>query len=117
MKMGVEKIDDLTWEIPQGSVPGMNVPARIYADQFLLDAMMEDDTLRQSTNLTQLPGILKYGITLPDGHQGYGFPIGGVAAFDAETGIVTPGGVGYDINCGVLLMRSNLTYKDVQPKS
>lgn len=117
MKMDVKKIDDLTWEIPQGSVPGMNVPARIYADQILLDAMMEDDTLRQSTNLTQLPGILKYGITLPDGHQGYGFPIGGVAAFDAETGIVTPGGVGYDINCGVLLMRSNLSYKDVQPKA
>jgi len=117
MNVNIKKIDDLTWEIPEGTVPGMNAPARIYADEVLLSAMKEDDTLKQSINLTQLPGLLKYGVTLPDGHQGYGFPIGGVAAFDVENGIITPGGVGYDINCGVLLMRSNLTSKDIHSKT
>ncbi|MCK4438331.1 RtcB family protein, partial [Candidatus Bathyarchaeota archaeon] len=79
--------------------------------------MRRDDTLVQALNITQLPGIQKFGITLPDGHQGYGFPIGGVAAFDSEEGIITPGGVGYDINCGVRLMRTDLTYKEVKPKA
>ncbi len=116
MKIPVNKIGDLVWEIPRSANPNMRVPARIYADEQLLSAMQEDQTLTQSTNLTQLPGILKYGITLPDGHQGYGFPIGGVAAFDVDEGIITPGGVGYDINCGVLLMRSDLTYNEIKPK-
>ncbi len=116
MKPPFNKIGDLVWEIPTSADPNMRVPARIYADEQLFHAMQEDMTLTQSMNVTQLPGILKYGITLPDGHQGYGFPIGGVAAFDEEEGIITPGGVGYDINCGVLLMRSDLTYAEVQPK-
>lgn len=89
----------------------------MYADEALLNMMRMDDTLVQALNITQLPGIQKYGITLPDGHQGYGFPIGGVAAFDSEEGIITPGGVGYDINCGVRLMRTDLTYKEVKPKA
>ena len=116
MKPPINRISDLVWEIPTSADPNMRVPARIYADEQLFTAMREDATLTQSINLTQLPGILKYGITLPDGHQGYGFPIGGVAAFDADEGIITPGGVGYDINCGVLLMRSDLTYTEVHPK-
>jgi tRNA-splicing ligase RtcB len=95
----------------------MRVPARVYADESLLNMMRRDDTLFQALDITQLPGIQKYGITLPDGHQGYGFPIGGVAAFDSEEGIITPGGVGYDINCGVRLMRTDLTYKEVKPKA
>jgi tRNA-splicing ligase RtcB len=116
MKPQINRLSELVWEIPTSVDPNMRVPARIYADEQLFSAMREDATLTQSINMTQLPGILKYGITLPDGHQGYGFPIGGVAAFDADEGIITPGGVGYDINCGVLLMRSNLTYAEVQPK-
>ena len=112
----MDKISDNIWEVPIAFSKYMNVPARIYADEFLLNAMKGDDTLTQSVNVAQLPGVLKYSITLPDGHQGYGFPIGGVAAFDNEDGIITPGGVGYDINCGVRLMRTDLTFKEVDQK-
>jgi len=117
MTISINKIDDLIWEIPREHNPRMRVPVRIYADHELLNMMRRDQTLTQCINMTQLPGILKYAITLPDGHQGYGFPIGGVAAFDAEEGIITPGGVGYDINCGVRLMRTDLTYEEVKPRS
>ncbi len=116
MQFPIDKIDDYTWEIPKAYSRHMKVPARIYADEVLLEAMKRDDTLAQSVNVAQLPGIYKYGITLPDGHQGYGFPIGGVAAFDTEEGIITPGGVGYDINCGVRLLRTDLDYKEVDAK-
>ncbi|MCJ7633030.1 RtcB family protein [Candidatus Bathyarchaeota archaeon] len=94
----------------------MRVPGRVFADETLLTKMKEDRTLWQCTNVAQLPGICKYAITLPDGHEGYGFPIGGVAAFDYEEGILSPGGVGYDINCGVKLIRTDLTRDVVQPK-
>lgn len=117
MDIPFKKIDDLTWEVPVEYNRHMRVPARVYADEALLNMMRRDDTLVQALNITQLPGIQKFGITLPDGHQGYGFPIGGVAAFDSEEGIITPGGVGYDINCGVRLMRTDLTYKEVKPKA
>ncbi|HUS77192.1 MAG TPA: RtcB family protein [Patescibacteria group bacterium] len=117
MQIPIKKVRDLVWEVPLEYNRQMNVPARIYADEALLDMMKRDQTLQQCVNITQLPGILKYGITLPDGHQGYGFPIGGVAAFDADEGIITPGGVGYDINCGVRLMRTDLTYSEVKPKA
>jgi len=116
MQFPIDKIDDYTWEIPKAYSRHMKVPARIYADRVLLEAMKRDDTLAQSVNVAQLPGIYKYGITLPDGHQGYGFPIGGVAAFDSEEGIITPGGVGYDINCGVRLLRTDLDFKEVDAK-
>jgi tRNA-splicing ligase RtcB len=95
----LKKIGDNIWEIPKSFNPNMNVPCRIYADESLLDKMKQDLTLQQCVNVAQLPGILKFSITMPDGHQGYGFPIGGVAAFDAESGVISPGGVGYDINC------------------
>ncbi|NQT08638.1 RtcB family protein, partial [Candidatus Bathyarchaeota archaeon] len=117
MDIPLKKVDDLTWEVPVEYNRYMRVPARVYADESLLNMMRRDETLVQAVNITQLPGIQKYGITLPDGHQGYGFPIGGVAAFDSEEGIITPGGVGYDINCGVRLMRTDLTYKEVKPKA
>jgi len=95
----LKKVEDNIWEIPQTFRPGMNVPGRVYADESLLQKMGEDLTLTQCVNVAQLPGILKFSVTMPDGHQGYGFPIGGVAAFDSETGVISPGGVGYDINC------------------
>jgi len=117
MDIPLKKVDDLIWEVPVEYNRYMRVPARVYADETLLNMMRRDDTLVQALNITQLPGIQKFGITLPDGHQGYGFPIGGVAAFDSEEGIITPGGVGYDINCGVRLMRTDLTYKEVKPKA
>ena len=117
MDVPIKKVDDLIWEVPVEYNPYMRVPGRVYADKALLDMMKRDETLQQCVNMTQLPGIQKYGITLPDGHQGYGFPIGGVAAFDMDEGIITPGGVGYDINCGVRLMRTDLTYEEVKPKA
>ena len=116
MQFPLDKISDNIWEVPTAYNRHMRVPARIYADRHLLDAMMRDDTLTQAVNITQLPGLLKYSVTLPDGHQGYGFPIGGVGAFTMDEGIITPGGVGYDINCGVRLMRTDLTFKEVDEK-
>lgn len=112
----IKQIDDVRWEIPQDHKRGMRVPVRIYADAELLNEIRRDLTLEQAVNVSFLQGIYKYSIALPDGHQGYGFPIGGVAATDAETGVISPGGVGYDINCGVRLLRTNLDKKDVEPK-
>jgi tRNA-splicing ligase RtcB len=93
----------------------MKVPARIYADEDLLAKMKTDMTLQQCVNVAHLDGIYKYAITMPDGHEGYGFPIGGVAATDYDEGLISPGGVGYDINCGVRLIRTNLTEEEVRP--
>ncbi|RLI32753.1 RNA-splicing ligase RtcB [Candidatus Bathyarchaeota archaeon] len=115
MSIPLKRLDKYIWEIPMSFNPNMLVPGRVYADEVLLEKMKGDLTLKQCSDVAQLPGILKYSITLPDGHQGYGFPIGGVAAFDMDEGIVTPGGVGYDINCGVRLLRTNLTYDEVRP--
>lgn len=110
----IDKIDDMKWEIPKSEKSEMRVPTRVYANTELLNKMKEDRTLEQGTNVSSLGGIYKYSIVLPDGHQGYGFPIGGVAATDADEGVVSPGGVGYDINCGVRLLRTNLKKSDVQ---
>ncbi|MEM0225473.1 MAG: RtcB family protein [Thermofilaceae archaeon] len=112
----LKKIEDVVWEIPQTYKRGMRVPARIFADEYLLQKMQTDLTLEQAANVAILPGIYKYSIVLPDGHQGYGFPIGGVAAFDYNEGVLSPGGVGYDINCGVRILRTNLRYEDVKDK-
>ncbi len=116
MSIPINQVEELIWEVPKSSDPRMRVPARIYADRELLEMMRRDETLRQTVNMTYLPGILKYAVTLPDGHQGYGFPIGGVAAFDEDEGVISPGGVGYDINCGVNLMRTDMKYEEVKPK-
>ncbi len=113
MEIPLKKIRDCVWEIPQDYKNFMRVPARVYASEKLMSKMKEDLTLQQVVNVTSLPGIEKYSMVMPDGHQGYGFPIGGVAATDFEEGVISPGGVGYDINCGVRLIRTSLTEKDV----
>lgn len=115
-KVPLEKIDKYSWRIPQKYKPGMRVPGIVFADEGLLDKMKTDRTLDQCANVAHLPGIYKYAITLPDGHEGYGFPIGGVAATDYEDGVISPGGVGYDINCGVRLLSTNMSEKDIRPK-
>ncbi len=94
----IKQIDETTWEIPQSYKKGMQVPARIVATQKLLREM-DTGVFDQVTNVAMLPGLQKYALCMPDGHWGYGFPIGGVAAFDTETGIISPGGIGFDINC------------------
>ncbi len=109
--MEIRKISDYEWEIPKEGE--MNVPGRIFASEKLFDDMKKDDTFKQVMNVAKLPGIIKASIAMPDAHQGYGFPIGGVAAFDIDKGIVSPGGVGFDINCSIRLLKTNLTLKDV----
>lgn len=113
--MTVNKITDQIWEIPVSEKPGMLVPARIYATEKILTAM-DSGVFEQVTNVACLPGIRRYALCMPDGHWGYGFPIGGVAAFDREEGVISPGGVGYDVNCGMRLIRTNLTLSDVAPR-
>jgi tRNA-splicing ligase RtcB (3'-phosphate/5'-hydroxy nucleic acid ligase) len=107
----LEKVRENVWEIPQDGE--MRVPARVLASEALLEQISDDKTLQQLKNTAHLPGIRKYALCMPDGHQGYGFPVGGVAALDAEDGCISPGGVGYDINCGVRMMKTNLTYADL----
>src|SRR3972149_578219 len=99
-----KRIDNYSWSISQKYKPGMRVPGLVIADEELLEKMRTDRTMDQCANVAHLPGIYKYSITLPDGHEGYGFPIGGVAATDYDEGVISPGGVGYDINCGVRLI-------------
>ncbi len=114
-RVPLRKIGNYVWEIPQSYKSGMRVPGRIYADETLLEKMRTDMTIEQCSNVAYLPGIYKWAITLPDGHEGYGFPIGGVAATDYDEGVISPGGVGYDINCGTRLVRTNLREEDVRP--
>src|SRR3989344_1387037 len=110
-----KEIEPYLWEISTDYKKGMNVPARIYATEQLLKDM-DLAVFDQLTNVACLPGIQGNALCMPDGHSGYGFPIGGVAAFDPNTGIISPGGIGFDINCGMRLVTTNLTYKEVQPK-
>ena len=115
-KIKLEKIGDYEWRIPVGAKPCMKTDAIIFADEYLLEKMESDLTLEQAANVACLPGIELYSYVMPDGHQGYGFPIGGVAGFDLEEGVISPGGVGYDINCGVRVLRTNLSLEDVKGK-
>jgi len=110
------KIGENQYQIDVDSNLGMKVPVRIYADKPLLQKMLSDRTIMQARNVSSIPGIVGHSVVLPDGHEGYGFPVGGVAAMDAEEGMISPGGVGYDINCGVRLLRSNLTEETVRSK-
>jgi tRNA-splicing ligase RtcB len=110
----IKRISDAVWEIPASYKEGMRVPARIYATEKLLQEM-DDGVFDQVTNVATLPGIVKYAYCMPDGHWGYGFPIGGVAAMDARTGVISPGGIGFDVNCGMRLVLTNLTYDEVKP--
>ncbi len=111
-----KKIGNLTYKIEKDETIGMNVPVIIYANEKLLEKMMSDRTIKQAVNVATIPGTVQNVVVLPDGHEGYGFPVGGVAAMDAEEGMISPGGVGYDINCGVRLLRTNLKEQDVRPK-
>jgi len=112
----LERLDNYSWRIPQKYKSGMRVPGIVFADDELLEKIKSDRTLEQATNVAHLPGIYKYSVTLPDGHEGYGFPIGGVAATDYVEGVLSPGGVGYDINCGVRLLTTSLAEQDIRPK-
>ena len=110
-KIELTKITDNIWEIPKTG--DMNVPGRIFASELLLEKIQDDRSIEQVKNMATLPGIYKYAIGLPDIHQGYGFSIGGVAALDAQEGGISPGGVGYDINCGVRLLQTDLLYENL----
>jgi tRNA-splicing ligase RtcB len=111
-----KKIGENQYQIDADPSLGMRVPVRIYANETLLQKMLSDRTIMQARNVASIPGIVSHSVVLPDGHEGYGFPVGGVAAMDAEEGMISPGGVGYDINCGVRLLRSNLTEQTVRSK-
>ena len=112
IKYGLEKITPYKWLIPKKN--GMNVPGLIYISEKMLEKVVNEKTVPQITNVAKLPGIIKYSLAMPDVHQGYGAPIGGVAAFDMREGVIVPGFVGFDINCGVRLLRTDLSKKDVE---
>jgi tRNA-splicing ligase RtcB len=111
-----KKISELEYRIEPNLGYGMKIPVVIYANENLLQKMIFDRTIEQAINVSTLPGVLKHVVVLPDGHQGYGFPVGGVAGMDIDEGVISPGSVGYDINCGVRLIRTNLTENDIKPK-
>lgn len=110
----LEKVDSWRWKIPVEFQQGMRVPGLIFADEKLIRQITSDQSPQQVANVAHLPGILRYSMAMPDIHWGYGFPIGGVAAMELSNGVISPGGVGYDINCGVRLVRTNMEIKDVK---
>lgn len=115
--MELNRIDDFCWEVPIGYVDGMRVPGRIFGTESLVRKAVDDKAAEQVANVATLPGIVTASFAMPDIHWGYGFPIGGVAATDATSGgAVSPGGVGFDIGCGVRLVRTDLTWPEVQPR-
>jgi tRNA-splicing ligase RtcB len=112
MLQGIKRIDTHEWEVPVGFVAGMRVPARFFLSE-LLGESLEPGAIQQLANVATMPGIIKNSLAMPDIHWGYGFPIGGVAAFDLTEGVISPGGVGFDINCGVRLLTTPLVKKDI----
>lgn len=112
MEIKLERVDELRWKIPKKGK--MRVEGLIFADDKLMESIKEDQSLVQVANVATLPGIVKYSLAMPDIHWGYGFPIGGVAAFDLDEGVISPGGVGYDINCGCRLMSTNLSINEIK---
>ncbi len=112
----VEQIDEYRYRVARDEAAGMRTDVRIYATAALMKQIQKDHSLMQAKNVATLPGIVGSSLAMPDIHQGYGFPIGGVAAMDIDEGVVSPGGVGFDINCGVRLLRSTLTRADVKPR-
>lgn len=114
-KRVLKKIDDQRWLLPQNYKPGMRVPGLIFASEEMLHIIGQDQAIEQVANVAFLPGIVKYSMAMPDIHWGYGFPIGGVAAMRVEDGVVSPGGVGFDINCGTRVLRTELTEAEVRP--
>lgn len=114
--MDVEKIGEVKFIVRKDASRGMNTDVVVYSTEQMLEKMKKDSTLQQAVNTTTLPGLVGNVLVMPDGHQGYGFPVGGVAAFDAEEGIISPSIVGYDINCGVKVVKTNLSESDVRSK-
>jgi tRNA-splicing ligase RtcB len=114
-KKDLQKINDYLYEIPKTFRSDMRVPARIYVDEKMLDQVFRDKSLEQLVNVTTLPGIVKYAMAMPDVHEGYGFPIGGVAATDFEKGVISPGGIGFDIDCGVRLLTTGVNFEQIKP--
>jgi tRNA-splicing ligase RtcB len=112
----LKKVDDYRWEIPTSYKPGMHVPGLVFADERMVRQISEEQALDQVANVATLPGIVKYSLAMPDIHWGYGFPVGGVAAFDLERGVISPGGIGFDISCGVRLVRTALAEAQVRDK-
>jgi len=110
----LKKISDVLWEIPKSFRDDMRVPARVYASEKMLNDIISDRSLEQLVNVATLFGIQEKALAMPDIHEGYGFPIGGVAAMEYPDGIISTGGIGYDINCGVRLLKSELSFKDVE---
>ncbi|HSP55633.1 MAG TPA: RtcB family protein, partial [Dehalococcoidia bacterium] len=115
-KRVLQKIDDQRWLLPQDYKQGMRVPGLIFASAEMLDIIGQDQAIEQVANVAFLPGIVRSSMAMPDIHWGYGFPIGGVAAMRVEDGVVSPGGVGFDINCGTRVLRTNLTEDEVRPQ-
>jgi len=115
MKQNLQKIDGNRWQLPTEAKSGMRVPGKIYSSESLFDSI-EEHAVTQVANTASLPGVVGAAMAMPDIHTGYGFPIGGVAAMELRTGVVSPGGVGYDINCGVRLMKTALLKSDVVPR-
>ncbi len=111
----LNRIDEYVWEVPTSYRDDMRVPARVYASRELLERALTDKSITQLVNTTTLPGIVGYAIAMPDVHQGYGFPVGGVAATRVPDGVISPGAIGYDINCGVRLLASDLTRQEIEP--
>ncbi|MBU0534214.1 MAG: RtcB family protein [Candidatus Omnitrophica bacterium] len=113
----LKKIDDYRWEIPKGYVEGMRVSGIIYSNEKMMQSLEKEQVMKQVANVACLPGIVKHSFAMPDAHWGYGFAIGGVAATDPEQGgVISPGGVGYDINCGIRLLKTNLKTEDIKNK-
>ncbi len=112
----IKKINDFLWEVEREERQGMNVPIHLYGNEAIRSKIEKDRTLNQALNITKLPSIVKDMLLMPDAHEGYSFPIGGVAAFDAENGIVSPGAVGFDINCSVRVIKTALTEEELRPK-
>ena len=115
-KIPLERVDTNRWRIPKRYNPEMRVSGMVYADDELIEQIREDNSLQQVANVATLPGIIGYSLAMPDIHWGYGFPVGGVAATDAEEGVISPGGIGFDINCGVRLLATDLLRDQVRSK-
>jgi tRNA-splicing ligase RtcB len=111
----LQRVSDVLWELPTTHRPGMRVSARIVADEDLIGSM-DQGVFDQAAAVATLPGIVGHSWCMPDGHSGYGFPVGGMAAFDPDSGIISPGGIGFDINCGVRLVRTSLSWAEVKPR-
>jgi len=114
-KENFKKINDYVWEIPKDFRNDMQVPARIYVSEKMLEQVFKDRSIEQLINVATLPGVVNYSMAMPDIHEGYGFPIGGVAGMDSKEGVISPGGVGYDINCGMRLLKSEYSEEEIKP--